>query len=515
MVFSQYREQIYQLERSFPVDIKFHNLLRLVGISSFHGNIVYPYRSLGIMTGLVCAFVILLGFLAPVEAFGGQRLLQSMPRIQRQRRQRHDPSIHVAHQDRFRSQLWIISSDTVNVETTKRRESFRTIVRIGVTILTSMLLTTRKVLAETTKVATKPVRRMIQTLAAVVFIYMSITVLLESRNSQRRQASDPTSEWSRYSSNPGARGRAVVMIGLSLAPIWIKQIFSRKEEEKRRLRTKSGEHFAESLLKLGPLYIKLGQIMSCREKLLPKEWTYAMERLQDRVPAKSGKDAIALAYSAIGSRERFHDIFVHFDTEPLAAASLGQVHKATLRRSNSTVAIKLQRPFLRQIYDQDLVLLLKIANIVDKIGGVRSQVGGVTQSWTQIFQDAKTILYREIDYNDEADNAIRFSNDFGLGIDGSEIIPTAKSKDNVTLPSAASWLRSPFVYKDLSSEKVLVMEYVPSIKITNMEKLAASNVTEADKEYLASSLARAYLRSFCANRFFSTDPHPGKPYARH
>ena len=369
-------------------------------------------------------------------------------------------------------------------------------------------------MAATTKVSTTRIRRTIQTLAAVVFLYISITALLENRNSQRRQAKDPTSEWSRYASNPGARGRAVVMIGLSFLPIWIKQIFCSKEE-KHRLWTKSGEHFAESLLKLGPLYIKLGQIMSCREKLLPKEWTYAMERLQDRVPAKSGKDAIALAYSAIGSRERFNDIFLDFDTKPLAAASLGQVHKAVLRRSNSTVAIKLQRPFLRQIYDQDLVLLLKIANIVDKIGGVGSQVGGVSQSWTQIFQDAKKILYREIDYNDEADNAIRFSNDFGLGIDGSETIPAAKSKDNATLPSAASWLRSPFVYKDLSSEKVLVMEFVPSIKITNMEKLAAANVTQADKEYLASSLARAYLRSFCANQFFSTDPHPGKPYVCH
>ena len=321
---------------------------------------------------------------------------------------------------------------------------------------------------------------------------------------------DATSEWTRYASNPGARGRAIMMICLSFVPFWIKEVFSTKEG-KSKLRSKSGELFANSLLKLGPLYIKLGQIISCREKLLPEEWIRSLERLQDRVPAKSGKEALDLAYSATGSKARFDETFSDFDPQPIAAASLGQVHKAILRESNATVAIKLQRPFLREIYDQDLVLLTKIAKVMDQIGGVRSQVGGVSQSWTQIFQDAKAILYREINYNDEADNAIRFSNDFGLGMDGMETIPTARSRDNELLPSAASWLRTPYVYSQVTSEKVLVMEFVPSIKITNNAKLAAANVTTADKEYLADSLARTYLRSFCANRFFSTDPHPGKP----
>jgi predicted unusual protein kinase regulating ubiquinone biosynthesis (AarF/ABC1/UbiB family) len=232
-----------------------------------------------------------------------------------------------------------------------------------------------------------------------------------------------------------------------------------------------------------------------------------MERLQDRVPAMSGQDALELAYAAIGSQERFEEVFSEFDDVPLAAASLGQVHRAVLRQNNDTVAVKVQRRYLRQIYDQDLAFLTKIARTVDRFE--RGNVGGVSQSWTEIFEDAEEILYREIDYRDEADNGVRFNQDFGLHKGGVAVQPTAKSLDQKYLPSAAPWLRAPYVYRNLTNEHVLVMEYVPSIKITKTAKLDASNVTAEDKEYLADCLARVYLRSFCVNRFFSTDPHPG------
>jgi predicted unusual protein kinase regulating ubiquinone biosynthesis (AarF/ABC1/UbiB family) len=288
----------------------------------------------------------------------------------------------------------------------------------------------------------------------------------------------------------------------------------RQQEEARAarlLQKQSGRLFANGLLQLGPLYIKLGQIISCREKLLPNEWKEALEKLQDRVPSRSGQAALDLAYSSIGSKEQFDRLFSDFTTTPLAAASLGQVHKAVLRETNDIVAVKVQRPFLREIYDQDFVMLLNIATIMDKFMGKRvQQVGGVAQSWTDIITDARTILYREIDYRDEADNAIRFAQDFGLGKNGTATKTTrAVTRTNEPLPSAASWLRTPYVYRNASSEKILVMEYVPSIKITDTQSLKQANVTAEDKEYLADSLARSYLRQFCVNRFFSTDPHPG------
>lgn len=324
----------------------------------------------------------------------------------------------------------------------------------------------------------------------VVALWILITSTAQQIRVKRRQARDATSEWGRYAAHPGARGRAVLSLTLQILPFWILTQIWRTRSAQEYLRNYSGKLFANGLLQLGPLYIKLGQIVSCREHLLPQEWKVALERLQDKVPARSGQDALDLAYASIGSQQEFDELFCNFSTTPLAAASLGQVHKAVLRGNNDTVAVKIQRPYLREIYDQDFALLIKIARIMDRFFGQSSYVGGVQQSWTDIFTDAKEILYREIDYRDEADNAIRFAEDFGLDRNGRAMPTQAVTRTNDTLPSAAMWLRTPYVYRNVSSEKVLVMEYVPSIKITNSAKLDAANVTAEEREYLADTLAR-------------------------
>jgi predicted unusual protein kinase regulating ubiquinone biosynthesis (AarF/ABC1/UbiB family) len=168
----------------------------------------------------------------------------------------------------------------------------------------------------------------------------------------------------------------------------------------------------------------------------------------------------------------------------------------------------LLRPYLRTIYNQDFILLLQIAKIVDRNIFTKSvgSVGGIQQSWTQIFLDAQNILYREIDYVSEAQNSIRFSTNFGI-TKGGQPIPTSSSsisitsRDGESIPSAASWLRTPYIYESLCTEQVLVMEYVPSIKISNIDTLTKMNVTIADRVYLADSLGRSYLRQFCCNKF--------------
>jgi hypothetical protein len=353
-------------------------------------------------------------------------------------------------------------------------------------------------------------KRTILTTALSAFV---VNMTVKYVRCKRRQAIDATSEWGRYARNPGARGRALLTLALvKVLPLWLlAQVVPAKQ--RANILQYSGRLLANGLIQLGALYIKLGQIISSREKLLPAEWITAMECLQDQVPAKSGKEALDLAYSAWPQgADDFERTFRDFDTTPVAAASLGQVHKAVINTGENkgdVVAIKLQRPFLREIYDQDLTLLTKVAAAVDKFGGSSGNVGGVSQSWTDIFKDAEDILYREIDYRDEAANGIRFCNDFGLTKGGKANTTTAFSRDGKRLPSAASWLRAPYVYNDLSSEKVLVMEFVPSIKINNNVKLAAANVTQGQREYLADCLGRAYLRQFCCNGFFSTDPHSG------
>jgi len=203
--------------------------------------------------------------------------------------------------------------------------------------------------------------------------------------------------------------------------------------------------------------------------------------------------------------------------------SLGQVHKAKLRKTNETVAIKIQRPFLRELYDKDLTLMKKLATMGDTISSKlqsmnkNSNASTIQQNFTEIFLDARTILYREIDYEKEAENTIRFANDFGIGFGGLPVETTNATTTNgnsnnqkqVLLPSAASWIRVPQVYKQYSTKKVLVMEYVPSIKINNYKEFKKANISSSDQIYIANCLARSYFRQFCNHLFFSTDPHPG------
>jgi predicted unusual protein kinase regulating ubiquinone biosynthesis (AarF/ABC1/UbiB family) len=352
-----------------------------------------------------------------------------------------------------------------------------------------------------------------------LFALFVIWQYVAHRQVKQRQAQDATSEWGRYARNPGARGRAlltlvlVVTLGGYLPSRGWQWIGAHNRAE--TLLQKSGQRLTTGLLQLGPLYIKLGQIISCRSELLPAPWIKAMERLQDQVPAQSGEKAWALVQAAWPSEANstgffFEKTFSNFNDMPIAAASLGQVHTATLRETGDIVAIKLQRPYLREMYDQDFALLTKLAGIMDRFSGrSMGDVGGIKQNWTEIFIDAEEILYREIDYRDEAENAMRFCSDFGLTLGGNSVQSRSLSKDGKELPSAATWLRTPYVYSNLSSEKILVNEYVPSIKITKNDKLEAAGVNDEDKMYLADCLGRAYLRQLCCHNFFSTDPHPG------
>lgn len=346
---------------------------------------------------------------------------------------------------------------------------------------------------------------MVQVLATV----WSIALIASQNRVKKRQARMATSEWSRYAQYPAARGRAIMWLMVQQALIILASQIVRPRRSS--IRQYAGEHFADSLLKLGPLYIKLGQIISCRKNLLGPEWIDAMATLQDKVPASTGQEALELAYSSLdGGQMEFEELFSDFDATPLAAASLGQVHKATLRSNGEIVAVKIQRPSLRKIYDQDLEFLTTIAQAMDKLPSRSKNVGGVASSWRKIFQDAEEILYREIDYRDEASNAVRFAEDLGLTVGGNPIKPMARARNNQTLPSAAEWIRTPYVYQNVSNERLLVMEYVPSIKVTNQAKLLQANITALEQADLADALARAYLRQFCCNLFFSTDPHPGK-----
>ncbi len=309
------------------------------------------------------------------------------------------------------------------------------------------------------------------------------TSILHRRSVRRRQQLDPTSEWSRFARYPNARGRALMAGMLRMAPAVGVSVVARDRIRRSAYRTIAAQRLVDELIHLGPTYVKLGQILSCRENSLPKEYISALTRLQDRVPAKCGEYAAQMASTALGAP--LDTAFETFDTTPLAAASLGQVHRARLTSAHggAEVAVKVQREGLRAMYEQDLSLLRKGALLLDRF---KVGVGGAEQQWGEVFDEASILLYREIDYYAEANNTERFHEQF----------------------ADREWVTSPKVYTHLSTETLLVMDYLPGIKISDVAALDA-RPDVYDRRHLATNLARAYLLQFCTFGFFNTDPHPG------
>ncbi|URE35537.1 ABC1 family [Musa troglodytarum] len=203
------------------------------------------------------------------------------------------------------------------------------------------------------------------------------------------------------------------------------------------------------------------------------KWAYIdgfTEEKQDRVPAFSPDKAKAFIQRELGSPVEL--LFKEFEDRPIAAASLGQVHRAVLH-SGERVVVKVQRPGLKKLFDIDFRNLRLIAEYFQR----SETFGGPTRDWLDIYDECSRILYQEIDYINEGKNADRFRRDFR----------------NI------KWVRVPLIYWDYTSRKVLTLEYVPGTKINNLDQIDA-------KGYSRSRIAtRALLKA----GFFHADPHPG------
>jgi len=230
-------------------------------------------------------------------------------------------------------------------------------------------------------------------------------------------------------------------------------------------------------LRLGPSFVKLGQVISTRTDVLPLEYTDVLKTLQDDVPGFSGQRAKDIVSAELG--RPYNEIFQDFSDKPLAAASLGQVHTAFYK--GKKVAVKVQRAGLRELFDVDLKNLKKLAVLLDNFD---PKTDGADRNWVSIYEESERLLYEEINYINEADNADRFSRDF---------------KDT-------AWVRVPSVYRDITTPRVLTMEYVDSFKLTDIARVEELGL---DKELIAKRTADAFLRQIVETGYFHCDPHPG------
>lgn len=249
------------------------------------------------------------------------------------------------------------------------------------------------------------------------------------------------------------------------------------EDKQKIRRRKTASWLRECVLQLGPTFIKVGQLSSTRSDLFPKEFVEELAKLQDRVPSFSAESARDLIKSELGAPVDI--LFKEFDDQPIAAASLGQVHRAVLHNGEKVV-VKVQRPGLKKLFDIDLGNLKLLAEYFQR----SETLGGPTRDWIGIYDECAMILYQEIDYINEGRNADKFRRDFR----------------NV------KWIRIPLVYWDYTAKKVLTLEYVPGIKINNLDMIDARGYSRSQ---ISSRAIESYLIQILKTGFFHADPHPG------
>ncbi|PNW73731.1 hypothetical protein CHLRE_13g570350v5 [Chlamydomonas reinhardtii] len=234
----------------------------------------------------------------------------------------------------------------------------------------------------------------------------------------------------------------------------------------------------EGLVKLGPTFIKIGQQFSTRVDVLSPEFVKELEKLQDNVPPFDREAARAKLEASLG--KKVEEVFDEFESEPIAAASLGQVHLAKLR-GGQRVVVKVQRPGLKDLFDIDLKNIRALAVWLQKVD---PKTDGAARDWVAIYDECSRILYQEIDYRLEGKNADRFRENF----------------------AGQDWVKVPAVYWEYSGSEVLVLEYCPGVKINDAAKIDALGL---DRQKLARLSVESYLQQILRHGFFHADPHPG------
>ena len=229
------------------------------------------------------------------------------------------------------------------------------------------------------------------------------------------------------------------------------------------------------LLALGSAFIKLGQLLSARPDILPAGWVAELAALQDSVPPFSFDQVQTVLEGELG--QRCAEV-IDLEPEPLGAASLAQVHRASLR-SGRQVVLKVQRPGLDRLFRLDLEVMLQVAVVLQ-----RHPSWGRGRDWPAMARECRRVLLRELDFRLEAQYAARFRQQF---LDDQRI-------------------RIPGVIWELSTRRVLCLDYLPGIKVNDRDALVEAGI---DPAAVAEIGAASYLKQLVRFGFFHADPHPG------
>ena len=237
-----------------------------------------------------------------------------------------------------------------------------------------------------------------------------------------------------------------------------------------------GQRLRLALEELGPTFIKLGQLLSTRPDLLPADIISELARLQDRAPSFPFTEARQVIEEELG--QPLEELFSTFTPEPLAVASIGQVHRATLP-DGSQVIVKVQRPGIAKEVRVDLEILFDLARLAQ-----HHTPYGQIYDFNQMATEFARAMTAELDYTQEGRNADRFRENFAN--DASVYFPA--------------------VYWDYTTERVLTQEYVEAVKLNDLAEIDRRGY---NRRRIAVSLARAVYRQVLVDGFFHGDPHPG------
>lgn len=277
----------------------------------------------------------------------------------------------------------------------------------------------------------------------------------------------------------------VILLDLLLGRVPLLRMWPRRTRSTRFRRW--AHRFRLLAIDMGGVMIKLGQFLSVRVDVLPPEVTEELQGLQDEVPAESPQRMLAMLAAELGPlRQHFAEV----EEAPLAAASLGQTHRAWLQPEagqdgrGEAVVVKIQRPDIERLVRTDLAALRIVARWVMRYRPIRRRA-----NVPALMEEFAETLWEELDYRSEADNAERFGDMYA-------------HHNRIYIPA---------VYRALSTRRVIVLENVEAIKITDVDRLWNAGI---DPSEVAEVMLTAYFEQIFKEGFFHADPHPGNLFVR-